>query len=343
MVDVYVATLLTGALLAFILYVVLTNNKYVASAIQMGEIGRREEVNAEIQEAKAAPVRVAAKTTTRERISFTIGMLNIWLTAYILGAFPTLFYLWHTPKAVVLIALRWWDFKKRKQHYLLYDFCYWANGLVLLYIWVLPHNETLFQIVFLSANGPLAWAVLAFNQSLALHKWQQVTSVFLHISPMLVTYGIRWYDSHGMFRVCADFPACTDVGIWESLWVALSRFYLWWIVLYYLWIFVFLGDYIKTRSFQTLYDRVAGQQAKFLFHHRWVAPIHDLAKKGIYMSMHVIFGAITMLLASTLLFHYKYAQMAFGILMTAMSCYNASAHYDAQFRTDSQVDLSKKN
>ena len=32
----------------------------------------------------------------------------------------------------------------------------------------------LFQIVFLAANGPLAWSILAFNQSLVFHKWQQV-------------------------------------------------------------------------------------------------------------------------------------------------------------------------
>jgi hypothetical protein len=33
------------------------------------------------------------------------------------------------------------------------------------------------------------------------------------------------------------------------------RFYLWWIVLYWMWVFLCLGDYMKTRSFTTLYDR----------------------------------------------------------------------------------------
>lgn len=338
----FYSVLATVVLLGFIVYVVVTNNKEIASLVQMGEIGRREIVNEEIQEAKGAPLRAVPSTTTRERISFAVGMLNVWLTAYILGAFPTQFYLWHTPKAIVLIFLRWVDFRKRKQHYLLYDFCYWANGLVLLYVWVFPKNETLFQIVFLSSNGPLAWAVLAFNQALALHKWQQVTSVFLHVSPMLLTYGIRWHVSPE-FAVCSDFPACSSVGVWESLWIAMTRFYLWWIVLYYLWVFVFLGDYLKSRSFQTLYDRVAGQQAKFLFQHQKVAPLHDLAKKAIYMSMHILFGVLTMLVASALLFHYKYAQIAFIITMTAMSSYNASSHYDAQFRTDSQIVLRDDN
>jgi len=37
----------------------------------------------------------------------------------------------------------------------------------------------------------------------------------------------------------------------------MRRFYVWWIVLYWMWVFLFLGDYLKTRSFTTLYDRCA--------------------------------------------------------------------------------------
>jgi hypothetical protein len=37
-------------------------------------------------------------------------------------------------------------------------------------------TQDVFQIVFVCANGPLAWAILAFNQSLVLHKWPQITS-----------------------------------------------------------------------------------------------------------------------------------------------------------------------
>jgi hypothetical protein len=86
---------------------------------------------------------------------------------------------------------------------------------------VLPHNSTLFQICFMAANGPLvhsilpaillhtrnhplmmllilillpqAWSILAFNQALVLHQWQQVVSVFIHVAPMILTYGLRCY------------------------------------------------------------------------------------------------------------------------------------------------------
>jgi hypothetical protein len=103
-------------------------------------------------------------------------------------------------------------------------------------------------------------SILAFNQSIVFHKWQQVVSVFIHVSPMLLTYGLRWYPSE--FNVCDDeFPTCGSVSASSLLSKALFRFYLWWIVLYYVWIFVFLGSYIESRSFKTLYDRVAGESS----------------------------------------------------------------------------------
>lgn len=142
-------------LVLFVLYVVMTNNKLVASLLQMGDLQRREEVSREIVAAKKAPEPVAhvQPASLSQRISFTVGCVNLWTTAYVLGAVPTQFYLWHAPKAVVLITARWLDFKKNGQHYLLYDFCYWANGLLLLYLFVLPKSALLFQIVFLCANG----------------------------------------------------------------------------------------------------------------------------------------------------------------------------------------------
>ena len=50
----------------------------------------------------------------------------------------------------------------------------------------------MFQVLFLVCNGPLAWSVLAFAQSLVFHSHAHMTSVFVHVSPMLLSYAIRW-------------------------------------------------------------------------------------------------------------------------------------------------------
>jgi hypothetical protein len=66
---------------------------------------------------------------------------------------------WYTIKAIFLITLRWWLYRKDKYHYFLYDFCYFGNFLTLLYVLFFPHSRALFLVVFAFANGPLAWAV----------------------------------------------------------------------------------------------------------------------------------------------------------------------------------------
>lgn len=67
------------------------------------------------------------------------------------------------------------------RHSCSYDFCYWANAALLLYLWVLPHNATLFQICFMAANGPLVRSSLQSRltphtepPSLCLHAAQGV-------------------------------------------------------------------------------------------------------------------------------------------------------------------------
>lgn len=325
--------------LAFIVYVVATQNKSIGALIQLGGLQRRADENEVIQEEKAAIDKVAAPRRSlalSERLSFTIGMMNIGATAFVLGHWPGQFYLLFTPKALVLISARWWDFRHRSQpqHYLLLDFCYFAALLLLVYCWILPDSEYIFQIIFVLANGPLAWAILAFNQALVLHKWQQTTSVLLHVSPALTTLGVRWYAST-RFSVCADWPACLTVGPGEMLWAAISRFYIWWLLFYYVFVFVVMGDYMKTRSYQTLYDRVAGKQMRFLFAHRRVDSLPILLKQGIYMLIHLSFASACMAFA-TLLFHSWISHFAFLATLLTMSAWNASSFYRAQFVADRQ-------
>jgi hypothetical protein len=182
-------------------------------------------------------------------------------------------------------------------------------------------------------------SILAFNQSIVFHKWQQVVSVFIHVSPMFLTYGLRWHMSD--FNICDDeFPTCGSVTATALLSKALLRFYLWWIVLYYVWIFVFLGSYIESRSFKTLYDRVAGNQMKFLIGEGSAfGSSHHLLKKAVYMGCHIVFGCFTMGIACVW-WQYWWAHLSFLLTICTCSCYNAAKHYDDQFRSDRLVEMA---
>ena len=319
----FTTVVFTVLAVSFIFSAILTKNKTVSAFAQIGNLQERE--NSIRTLAENSHSFSITSQRLRDKICFTAGVLNVALTCYILGCSPTNFFYWHSPKAIILITLRWISFMNEKpaRHYLLYDFCYWANFAALLYIWVMPHNATLFQIVFLASNGPLAWSILAFNQSLIFHSWQHITSVFIHVSPMLLTYGLRWYPDP-RFTVCNAPPACDDVTAAPLFWNALSRFYIWWIVLYYVWIFLVLGSYIERRGFQTLYDRVSTSGPLSGLLRRLT--VHHLIKKAVYISMHLLFGSATMLLA-TVFWHSREAHIAFLVAIFTASAWNASSHY----------------
>ena len=42
------------------------------------------------------------------------------------------------------------------------------------------------------ANGPLAGAALGLHNALVLHEVENMASCFIHLTPMLVTWTMRW-------------------------------------------------------------------------------------------------------------------------------------------------------
>ena len=52
----------------------------------------------------------------------------------------------------------------------MFDFCYFANLTIILFIQVFPYSEILFLILFGISNGSLLWAVVLYNNSLVFHS-----------------------------------------------------------------------------------------------------------------------------------------------------------------------------
>ncbi len=141
------------------------------------------------------------------------------------GYCPNYFYLWHSivrkpillnqmiilspayifpfslfpQKAILLLTYRWYAYKKTRDHYFLFDFCYFTNFLIFLYLW-LPDwilgpalRGWLFTTCFCFANGPVLVAIMLWKNSLVPHSNDKMTSLFIHISPSLTLFGLRWY------------------------------------------------------------------------------------------------------------------------------------------------------
>ncbi|CAD7947991.1 unnamed protein product [Amoebophrya sp. A25] len=269
-----------------------------------------------------------------DKLWFVLGVGNVALTPYILGLAPTWYYVYYTPKVVLLTLLRWVKFVKKRQHYLLYDFCYWCNGLSLLYCWVFPQSSVMFRVVFINATGPLALAVLCFNHSLIFHSYAHMTSVIIHVSPLCLVYGLRWY-SDPYFAVCDDHvatrherfgPACEEITHLQLVWDAMRYFYLPWSVIYFLWIFVALGKYIEERNYQTLWDRVLGMGRIGRFLKWMLTKFPKIFVQAFYLLIHLLYSVISMAFAS-MLFHFQLAHFLFLVAICAATAYNGAQFY----------------
>eukprot|EP01101_Sappina_pedata_P009926 TRINITY_DN6132_c0_g1_i1.p2 TRINITY_DN6132_c0_g1~~TRINITY_DN6132_c0_g1_i1.p2 ORF type:complete len:367 (+),score=131.42 TRINITY_DN6132_c0_g1_i1:114-1103(+) len=140
----------------------------------------------------------------RDKITFVLGVMNVALTCFMLGRLPEWLPIYYTYKAVVLIFCRYITYRTKKWHYFLYDFCYFVNALTLLWLWVYPNSQFLFEIIFSFANGPLAWAIIMWRNSMVFHSLDKMTSIFIHLGPPVLMYGMRWSYAAPIYNICGN-------------------------------------------------------------------------------------------------------------------------------------------
>lgn len=275
---------------------------------------------------------------TNDKVVYTLSVMNVLVNSYLLGAAPQYFHWYHSPKALGYMAHRFITFKRQGQHYLLFDFCYFVNLLSLVYVWVFPQNETMFQILYMLAHGPLAWSVLAFSQSMIFHSAPHMTSVFIHTSPMALAFAIRW--SKTPFKACSNFPECDgpETDVLPMVWRAVSRFYIWWAVSYYVIVFCILGPRIRCRGYKTLFDRVIKQKST-----QWLTKVskNELVQKAAYLLTHFVFGVFTMVLAG-LYWKSWILNIAFVIAIASLAAWNASGFYFTVFLAKYEEELRQR-
>eukprot|EP00293_Proteomonas_sulcata_P007630 CAMPEP_0184291346 /NCGR_PEP_ID=MMETSP1049-20130417/3395_1 /TAXON_ID=77928 /ORGANISM="Proteomonas sulcata, Strain CCMP704" /LENGTH=248 /DNA_ID=CAMNT_0026598779 /DNA_START=563 /DNA_END=1310 /DNA_ORIENTATION=- len=190
------------------------------------------------------------------------------------------------------------------------------------YVLGAPTSGKWFQVLFLAANGPLAWSILAFSQSLVLHSPQHMISVFIHTSPMMLTLCLRWSPS--------DFVVETTEPGDDSVLAMMTRgvlwFYLPWVVFYYLWVFVAMADRVKSRGYQTLFDRVTGMAVGKPLTAVKDSTEHQLLRKAIYLAAHLCFG-ITSMYFACLMYHSQWAHWSFALCICSASAWNGASFY----------------
>jgi hypothetical protein len=112
--------------------------------------------------------------TLWEKASFIAGVLNIFITGYLVGAHPEWFHYWYTLQLAYFMPIRVYTYKRKGYHYFLADLCYFVNLLTLLSIYVFPRSKRLLISTFCLAFGNNAIAIAMWRNSLVFHSMDKI-------------------------------------------------------------------------------------------------------------------------------------------------------------------------
>jgi hypothetical protein len=112
--------------------------------------------------------------TLWEKTSFIAGVLNIFITGYLVGAHPEWFHYWYTLQLAYFMPIRVYTYKRKGYHYFLADLCYFVNLLTLLSIYVFPRSKRLLISTFCLAFGNNAIAIAMWRNSLVFHSMDKI-------------------------------------------------------------------------------------------------------------------------------------------------------------------------
>lgn len=189
-------------------------------------------------------VRDAKSRQLRHILCFVISMFDVVITAFWIGAWPHTFYMYFSLKAVMLITIRAVWYRWIDQHLFLLDLCYFANGALLLHIWLFPRWKWLAQAAQ-GCGGMLSVCVPLFRNSFVPHSADRMTSLHSHLMPLLMIFVLRWHRTESQKQAYGSFE---DMSIIPGL-----TFYVMWAIFYHTVVFAVVPKIYKGKKLLTLF------------------------------------------------------------------------------------------
>lgn len=117
----------------------------------------------------------SSAVTTREKVSFIAGVMNVFISGYLIGGRPGWFHYWYTAQLCYFMPIRYITYHRKGYQYFLADLCYFVNLLTMLSIWVFPQSKRLFISTYCLAMGNNAIAIAMWRNSMVFHSLDKVT------------------------------------------------------------------------------------------------------------------------------------------------------------------------
>lgn len=283
--------------------------------------------------------------TLREKVSFICGVMNIFISGYLIAGYPEWFHIWYTAQLVYFMPIRIFTYHRRGMHYFLADLCYFVNFLLMLSMWIFPNSKRLFTATYCLAYGNNAVAIIMWRNSLVFHSFDKVTSLFIHIMPCATLHCMvhLWRDELQKDR----FPAIwtikhspsgspTAYGNVVSMLAWSTIPYAVWQLSYYYFITVRRREKIA-----------AGRLTSFIWLRRsyskvwigkFVLSLPEPLQEPAFMGIQYCYAVLTML-PCPLWFLSRYASATFLVFVFIWSIYNGSTYYIDVFGKRFQKEL----
>lgn len=239
-------------------------------------------------------------------------------------------------KLLILIIHRFFDYKKRKWHYYMIEYCYFANLFMFLIFLFWRNNKFLLATFFVNAMGPVASSFFFFRFSITWHDLSTYTSFFLHFAPISVAWIMRFYVTDRGYTNQNQLPTTVEWDNWlaEKGWAGYWQIMLGGNLFYYCWMI----PYYFLR-FHALDGRINRKGNDSLFHHAsensglYQILLKKFNKKGsvimkriLYMSMHATITFFAFFY-STMLIYYNWLTILTVVALTLVSIWSSSTYY----------------
>ncbi|KAG0165067.1 hypothetical protein DFQ28_009092 [Apophysomyces sp. BC1034] len=282
-----------------------------------------------------------AKTVRlRDKISFVFGVTNACVAPALALRLPSWIPLYYSVQLVHLLTLRSIIYRSKRWHYFIFDMCYFVNVMMMLFLWAFPGSSMLFVATYCLTNGPVAWAIVTWRNSLVFHSLDKVTSVFIHIFPPLVCYVIRWMPeimSDSLFTDTSSlttyrntrFPALKELDVlsFRDAMLYSTVAYCIWQALYFVFIIVRRREKVESGLRLTSYSWLLNdnhgkrgliQQAAFVFGEKY--------KLRMFMLLQLIYNVATTI-PTYFLYKHFWLHTFFLTAMFAASVWNGANYY----------------
>lgn len=231
-----------------------------------------------------------------DKICFFVSVHMLCLVVWMIFMHPVWVptaYFW---AFVTLVGARVYAYRRRGWGYFTLDLCYFVNVSLILVLFVFKSHVGLLAGVFSLVHGPVIWAVVQWKNSLVFHSLDKITSCFIHVTPCIVLYTLKWImkDEDFMRRHHPAFLEPTPPLINTAFWAGLL--YIIWQVSYYAVVDILNREKCRTGLRVTSYTYIAAvaETKQGLMH--WALHVFGPNwKYGIFMILQFGYSLLTII------------------------------------------------